>query len=210
MENQDEKWSNKDWVVPAIAVALLTVVLLLFILSRSKEAESAPPSESEIPAIHLFSEKGYQGEKITLIPGMRALLAEHKVGSWQFLWNSMRVSPGIKLVFARDAGGGHTARGYATGHKDVVDIEAYMRSVPSIGTNYSIDTGVGLERDFGGVYQPVYLMVVSDADWKAMQQETHNACLRTIQAWNQSSPGRYQTSYCDKSNPASLSQTITL
>jgi hypothetical protein len=194
----------------AIGLGIALVAILLIIYASSNRLEAAPPVEAELPAIHLFSEKNFQGQKTTLVPGMRALLAEFKVGSWNFLWKSMQVHPGIKLIFARSTGGGRNARGYAVGYKNVADIEGYMRSVPIIGSNYSIDTGVGLERDFGGKYEPVYIMVADDDLWKAMQQDTHQGCLKTVEAWNRSKPGAYNASYCNSSDPSNLAKTVTL
>lgn len=133
-----------------------------------------------IKHIKLYPQKNYQGTPKILLPGMVATLGKRQPGG--FVWNSMKVAPQVKLVFVR-----RTSRGFAYGLFNVADIRAYMMSIPAIGGNYQVDTGVALDRAYSGWSDDIQIKVAtSDAAWMAEMNTTYQGCIGATKKWNRS------------------------
>jgi hypothetical protein len=175
------------------------------------QPQTATDPFTDMKIIKLYKKINYQGDSKIMLPGMKQKLAD-QLGdkSWDFAWKSMRVTPNVKIQFIRDTGGGRTSRAFAYGIFDVSNIEEFMNSVPAIGSDYNIDTGMGMGRSYGAIGIPIYIHVSpTDDEWVKAQEKSYSGCISTINAWNNGS-GRYTDDYCANTLPKALSTTGTI
>lgn len=175
----------------------------------------APPAPVVDPLagmkfIRLYKELNYGGEDTLVLPGMRVELIKRVGNAWEFQWKSMKVVQGVKLTLSRYTGGGRTTRAFLNGLYDVKNLQALIMSNPALSSQYNIDSGLALERADNFGTDSTFISVETDANWLASQQKSYSGCISTIEAWNRSSPGKYQTAYCDNVTVGAVSGYYTL
>ena len=175
----------------------------------------APPAPVVDPLagmkfIRLYKELNYGGEDTLVLPGMRVELIKRVGNAWEFQWKSMKVVQGVKLTLSRYTGGGRTTRAFLNGLYDVKNLQALIMSNPALSSQYNIDSGLALERADNFGTDSTFISVETDANWAASQQKSYSGCISTIEAWNRSSPGKYQTAYCDNVTVGAVSGYYTL
>jgi hypothetical protein len=175
----------------------------------------APPAPvvdplAGIKFIRLYKELNYGGEDTLVLPGMRVELIKRVGNAWEFQWKSMKVVQGVKLTLSRYTGGGRTTRAFLNGLYDVKNLQALIMSNPALSSQYNIDSGQALERADNFGTDSTFISVETDANWASSQQKSYSGCISTIEAWNRSSPGKYQTAYCDNVTVGAVSGYYTL
>ena len=144
-------------------------------------------------------------------PGKKFQLAHHENGKYVFDYKSMKVDPGVKIMFSRYIGGGNTRRSFAVGQYNVPDMESWIRSYDRIsgGGNWGYGS---LTLDRFDTYQtePIFMYVLSDAEWADAISAENAACNGLMVAWNKYSPGKYSEADCKTINAVTFGQVYTM
>lgn len=165
---------------------------------------------SGLKMISLYKEPNFGGVPKPLAPGGSAKLAVHENGKYVFVWKSMKVEPGTKIMFSRYIGGGNTRHSFAVGQFNVTDLEDWLRTYDRISGTGNWGYG-SLTIDRFDTYQtePIHIAVLNDADWIAAINAENAACNGLMTEWNKYTPGRYSSADCASVNPSTFSEVYT-
>ena len=140
---------------------------------------AAPPSTAAgLPkTVRWYPAVNFEGGAGTaLSTGGMATLAHYSSGKYVFNIGSMKVDPGVKIVFSRKIPGGIAKLSFAAGQRNISDMEKWFRG-------YDKMSGVG-NWGYGAVEldapnlgtTPIYMQVVSEDKWATLIKGENAAC----------------------------------
>jgi hypothetical protein len=144
-----------------------------------------------------------------LNPGMKTIVAVPFMNKYVFNWSSMKVEPGTKIMFTRDAVPGTTLYSFAVGQYNVDDLEKWMLSQDRISGKGIMNFG---SLDFKTLLpmfnKPIYLWVLDDNTWNNYITEENQRCVKYMQYMGGSDKG-FPESNCNTISSKTYNEVYT-
>ena len=154
--------------------------------TSSTAVPGVPGVPGVTPGILLYTSLNFESAGPLLIsPGGRISwirLARYENGKHNFIYKSMKVEPGIKIMFVRrdlDTKSVVERRSFAVGQHNVSDIEKWMLSYDRISGAGNLGHGsIGVNSPpRPGAGSDLYIYVMLDAEWNAAIAKESSGCL---------------------------------
>jgi hypothetical protein len=175
-------------------------------------SDSTPPINQE-KMIRLYLDTDFNSEANSkpLMAGMETILAKYNVSKYDFLWKSMKVEDGTKIMFSRYIGGGNTRHSFAVGKYNVKNLEDWVRTYARISGTGNWGYG-SLTIDRFGTYETndIFIKILNDAEWEAAIISENAGCNSLMSSWNSSSPGKYSAADCESINLNTFKTVYTM
>ena len=154
-------------------------------------------------SVRVYSDLNFKGREAFLRAdtGVTIPLGEYQPGTYVSQWKSMRVDPGVKIIFTlQDMGPGiriNLRKSFAVGRSDVPDIETWMHGQARLaGLNNWGYGSLDLNKPPLKGYGQLNMKVLTDDAWNTEIKSEYNNCMTYVAKMKATDPSKYSDADC--------------
>ena len=170
-------------------------------------------------AIRIYSGLNFTGTEVLIRAGESSIvpLGKYNAGTYVPEWKSMRVDPGVRIMFTlldmgpfsyapiRDA-----RKSFATGRSDVPDIETWLRGQARIsGPNNWGYGSINLNKPLTRGNGTLNIKALTDDEWNAEITSEYYKCMTYVAQMKATNPSKYSDADCASLTSDTFGKTYT-